>query len=202
MADDITVEADSGGHTDNRPLVCLLPSIIALRDEIQAQYNYSVPIRIGVAGGIGTPEAALAGFMMGAAYIMTGSINQSCVESGACEHTKKLLAQAEMADMIMAPAADMFEMGVKLQVLKRGTMFPMRAQKLYELYRTYDSIEQIPAAEKDKLEKQIFLRVLRVLRGFAASRLRVRKICCRNSPLLADAPRRSGGGDLRTPLLR
>jgi len=33
MADDITVEADSGGHTDNRPLPCLLPSIIALRDE-------------------------------------------------------------------------------------------------------------------------------------------------------------------------
>ena len=169
MADDITVEADSGGHTDNRPLVCLLPSIIALRDEIQAQYNYSVPIRIGVAGGIGTPEAALAGFMMGAAYIMTGSINQSCVESGACEHTKKLLAQAEMADMIMAPAADMFEMGVKLQVLKRGTMFPMRAQKLYELYRTYDSIEQIPAAEKDKLEKQIFRKSLaEVWEGAAA----------------------------------
>ncbi|MFM8003802.1 MAG: 2-nitropropane dioxygenase, partial [Dolichospermum sp.] len=92
MADDITVEADSGGHTDNRPLVCLLPSIIALKDEIQAQYNYSVPIRIGVAGGIGTPESALAGFIMGAAYIVTGSINQSCVESGACEHTKKLLA--------------------------------------------------------------------------------------------------------------
>ncbi|MTJ07668.1 PfaD family polyunsaturated fatty acid/polyketide biosynthesis protein [Anabaena sp. UHCC 0204] len=156
MADDITVEADSGGHTDNRPLVCLLPSIIALRDEIQAQYNYSIPIRIGVAGGIGTPESALAGFMMGAAYIVTGSINQSCVESGACEHTKKLLAQAEMADMIMAPAADMFEMGVKLQVLKRGTMFPMRAQKLYELYRTYDSIEDIPVAEKEKLERQIF----------------------------------------------
>ena len=37
----------------------------------------------------------------------------------------------------MAPAADMFEMGVKLQVLKRGTMFPMRAQKLYELYRAH-----------------------------------------------------------------
>jgi len=169
MADDITVEADSGGHTDNRPLVCLLPSIIALRDEIQAQYNYSIPIRIGVAGGIGTPESALAGFMMGAAYIVTGSINQSCVESGACEHTKKLLAQAEMADMIMAPAADMFEMGVKLQVLKRGTMFPMRAQKLYELYRTYDSIEDIPAAEKEKLERQIFRKsIAEVWEGTAA----------------------------------
>jgi trans-AT polyketide synthase, acyltransferase and oxidoreductase domains len=160
MADDITVEADSGGHTDNRPLVCLLPSIIALRNEIQEQYNYQQPIRIGVAGGIATPESALAAFMMGAAYIMTGSINQSCIESGACDHTKKLLAQAEMADMIMAPAADMFEMGVKLQVLKRGTMFPMRAQKLYEIYRTYDSIEQIPLAERQKLEKQIFRKSL------------------------------------------
>ncbi len=148
MADDITVEADSGGHTDNRPLVCLLPSIMALRDEIQEQYHYSKPIRVGVAGGIATPQSALAAFMMGAAYVVTGSINQSCVESGACEHTKKLLAQAEMADVMMAPAADMFEMGVKLQVLKRGTMFPMRAQKLYELYRNYDSIEEIPLAER------------------------------------------------------
>ncbi|HLO86979.1 MAG TPA: PfaD family polyunsaturated fatty acid/polyketide biosynthesis protein [Nostocaceae cyanobacterium] len=169
MADDITVEADSGGHTDNRPLVCLLPSIVALRDEIQAQYQYERPIRVGVAGGIGTPQSALAGFMMGAAYIVTGSINQSCVESGACEHTKKLLAQAEMADMMMAPAADMFEMGVKLQVLKRGTMFPMRAQKLYELYRAYDSIEDIPQAEKDKLEKQIFRKTIaEVWEGTAA----------------------------------
>ncbi|MEA5514994.1 PfaD family polyunsaturated fatty acid/polyketide biosynthesis protein [Nodularia sp. UHCC 0506] len=160
MADDITVEADSGGHTDNRPLVCLLPSIISLRNEIQEQFRYQQPIRIGVAGGIATPQSALAAFMMGAAYIMTGSINQSCIESGACNHTKKLLAQAEMADMIMAPAADMFEMGVKLQVLKRGTMFPMRAQKLYELYRNYNSIEEIPQAEREKLEKQIFRKTL------------------------------------------
>jgi trans-AT polyketide synthase, acyltransferase and oxidoreductase domains len=160
MADDITVEADSGGHTDNRPLVCLLPSLLALRDEIQAKYNYKNPIRIGVAGGIATPQSALAGFMMGAAYVVTGSINQSCVESGSCQHTKQLLAQAEMADVMMAPAADMFEMGVKLQVLKRGTMFPLRAQKLYELYRYYESIDDIPVAEREKLEKQVFRKSL------------------------------------------
>jgi len=41
VADDITCEADSGGHTDNRPLVSLLPSIIALRDQIQAEYQYA-----------------------------------------------------------------------------------------------------------------------------------------------------------------
>ncbi|AFZ24739.1 PfaD family protein [Cylindrospermum stagnale PCC 7417] len=169
MADDITVEADSGGHTDNRPLVCLLPSIISLRDEIQAQYHYAKLIRVGAAGGIGTPQSALAAFMMGAAYVMTGSINQSCIEAGSSEHTKKLLAQAEMADMMMAPAADMFEMGVKLQVLKRGTMFPMRAQKLFELYRSYDSIEDIPLPEREKLEKQVFRKTIaEVWEGSAA----------------------------------
>ncbi|NMG05896.1 PfaD family polyunsaturated fatty acid/polyketide biosynthesis protein [Brasilonema sp. UFV-L1] len=160
IADDITVEADSGGHTDNRPLVCLLPSILALKNEIQEKYRYSTPIRVGVAGGIGTPQSAIAGFMMGAAYIVTGSVNQSCVEAGTCEYTKQLLAQAEMADMMMAPAADMFEMGVKLQVLKRGTMFPLRAQKLYEIYRNYNSIEDIPIEEREKLEKQIFRKSL------------------------------------------
>lgn len=156
MADDITVEADSGGHTDNRPLVSVLPSILALRDQIQAQFQYEELIRVGAGGGIGTPHAALGAFMMGAAYIVTGSVNQACFQAAASEHTRKVLAEADMADVIMAPAADMFEQGVKLQVLKRGTLFAMRAQKLYELYQAYDSIEEIPAEERDKIEKQIF----------------------------------------------
>lgn len=160
MADDITVEADSGGHTDNRPLICLLPSIIELRDEIQRQYNYQKPVRIGVAGGISTPQSALAALMMGAAYIVTGSINQSCIEAGTSEYTKKLLAEAEMTDVMMAPAADMFEMGVKLQVLKKGTFFPLRAQKLWELYKNYNSIAEIPPDEIEKLEKQIFRKTI------------------------------------------
>ena len=156
MADDLTVEADSGGHTDNRPLVCLLPSLISLRDEIQAKYGYETPVRVGVAGGIGTPQSALAAFMMGAAYVVTGSVNQSCLEAATSHHVKQLLAQAEMPDVMMAPAADMFEMGVKLQVLKRGTLFPVRAQKLYEIYKNYDSIEAISAKEREQLEKQVF----------------------------------------------
>jgi PfaD family protein len=61
-----------------------------------------------------------------------------------------------MTDVAMAPASDMFEMGVKVQVLKRGTMFAMRAQKLYELYQRYDRIEDLTAAERDRLEKTIF----------------------------------------------
>jgi trans-AT polyketide synthase, acyltransferase and oxidoreductase domains len=158
MADDITVEADSGGHTDNRPLVCMLPAFLALRNEIKEKHQSPQPVRIGAAGGIGTPDAALAAFILGAAYIVTGSVNQPCVESGASEHTRNLLAKMEMADVAMAPAGDMFEMGVKVQVLKRGTMFAMRAQKLYELYTRYNAWEEIPQAEREKLEKIIFKR--------------------------------------------
>ena len=91
VADDITVEADSGGHTDQRPLVCLLPTMLALRDEIQARYGYPQPPRVGVGGGIGSPEAVLAAYMMGAAYVVTGSINHASVEAGTSAHTKGLL---------------------------------------------------------------------------------------------------------------
>ncbi|MEH2395689.1 MAG: PfaD family polyunsaturated fatty acid/polyketide biosynthesis protein [Nostoc sp.] len=160
MADDITVEADSGGHTDNRSLVCLLPSILRLQDEIQEKYNYQTSVRVGAAGGIGTPQSTLAAFMMGAAYVLTGSVNQSCIEAGASVHTKNLLAQADMTDVMMAPAADMFEMGVKLQVLKRGTLFPMRSQKLFEFYKAYNSIDEIPKIDRKELEKQVFQKSL------------------------------------------
>jgi len=150
MADDITVEADSGGHTDNRPLVSILPAIIQLRDSIQEKYHFAQPTRIGAAGGIATPASALAAFMMGAAYVTTGSVNQGCIESGTSAHSKNLLSQMEITDVAMAPASDMFEMGVKVQVLKRGTMFAMRGQKLYELYQKYESIEDIPVQEREK----------------------------------------------------
>jgi PfaD family protein len=96
--------------------------------------------------------------MLGAAYVVTGSVNQACVESGASEHARTLLSQMDMADVAMAPAGDMFEMGVRVQVLKRGTMFAMRAQKLYEFYTRYNAWEEIPLAEREKLEKTIFKR--------------------------------------------
>jgi len=156
MAEDITAEADSGGHTDNQPAIVLLPTMLALRDQLQAEYRYERPLRIGAAGGISTPWAAAAAFAMGASYVVTGSVNQSCVESGTSDIVRRMLAQAQQAEIAMAPAADMFEMGVKVQVLKRGTLFAMRAAKLYELYRTHQTIEQIPANERATLEKTVF----------------------------------------------
>jgi hypothetical protein len=86
---------------------------------------------------------------------MTGSVNQAAVESGLGEGGKRLLAQAGIADVAMAPAADMFELGVKVQVLKRGTMFAPRAERLFALYQRYASLEALPAEERDRLEKEI-----------------------------------------------
>jgi trans-AT polyketide synthase, acyltransferase and oxidoreductase domains len=157
MAQDLTAEADSGGHTDNRPALCLFPTMKALKDEIAAQHDYGIPLRVGLAGGIATPESAAAAFAMGAAYILTGSINQSCVEADTSPLVKKMLAEARQADVIMAPAADMFEMGVKVQVLKRGTMFSMRGSKLYDLYRTHDRFEDAPQDQR-KLVEGTFLK--------------------------------------------
>lgn len=158
LAEDITVESDSGGHTDNRPLGSLFPTIAALRDEIVAARGYAMPIRIGAAGGLGTPASVASAFALGAAYVMTGTVNEAAVESGLSEAGRLLLAQAGIADVAMAPAADMFEMGVKVQVLKRGTLFAMRAQKLYDLYRAYPSFEAAPAADQAVVEKQMLRR--------------------------------------------
>ncbi len=156
VAQDLTVEADSGGHTDNRPAIALFPTMLALRDRLQAEHGYADSLRVGAAGGISTPHSVAAAFAMGADYVMTGSVNQACREAGTSDPVRRMLAQAEQADVTMAPAADMFEMGVKLQVLKRGTMFPMRAHRLYDLYRVHAGIEDIPDDERKNLEGTIF----------------------------------------------
>jgi len=156
LAEDVTAEADSGGHTDNRALSVLLPVILACRDRAQSQHGYARSIRVGAAGGLGCPSAVAAAFQFGAAYVVTGTINQSAVEAGTSDAVKRLLSQASMADIMMAPAADMFELGVKVQVLKRGTMFGVRATKLHQVYSAHESLETIPAATRSQLEKDVF----------------------------------------------
>jgi PfaD family protein len=71
-----------------------------------------------------------------------------------------MLADAGQADVAMAPSADMFEMGVKVQVLKRGSMFPQRAVKLHELYSQYRTLEELPLDQKQMLERTLFKKSL------------------------------------------
>jgi PfaD family protein len=156
LASALTAEADSGGHTDNRPAITLLPTMLVLRDEMMAKHKYRDSICVGLGGGIATPHSTAAAFAMGAAYVLTGSINQSCFEAGTSTTVRQMLAEADQADVAMAPSADMFELGAKVQVLKRGTMFPQRAAKLYELYSQYRNYEEIPIKQREVLERDFF----------------------------------------------
>jgi trans-AT polyketide synthase, acyltransferase and oxidoreductase domains len=160
VSHDICVEADSGGHTDGGIPTILLPAMLQLRQTLADRYKYREKLCMGLAGGIGTPASAAAAFAMGADFILTGSINQCTVESGAPDRVKTMLQEAGIHDMAYAPAGDMFELGARVQVLKKGLLFPMRANKLYALYTHYAGLEEIPEAERAKLERTFFKRSL------------------------------------------
>ncbi|MCF2860140.1 PfaD family polyunsaturated fatty acid/polyketide biosynthesis protein [Pseudoalteromonas sp. SMS1] len=156
MCDDICVEADSGGHTDRGLPSVLLPSIQNLRDQKQQQYGFDHKPRVGLGGGIGTPASAAAAFMMGADFILTGSINQCTVEAGTSDLVKSMLQEINVQDTDYAPAGDMFESGAKVQVLKKGVFFAARANKLYQLYQQYDSLESLPDKVQTQLQEKYF----------------------------------------------
>ncbi len=160
MADEICVEADSAGHTDRGVLQTLLPVMLRLRDAAVGRYNYQMAISVGAAGGIGAPEAVAAAFILGADFVLTGSINQCTVEAGTSETVKDLLQDANVQDTDIVPAGDMFEFGAKVQVFKKGLLFPARAKKLYDLYRQFDSLDQLDAQTRAQLETRYFKRTL------------------------------------------
>jgi trans-AT polyketide synthase, acyltransferase and oxidoreductase domains len=156
MADDLCVEADSAGHTDRRAAATLLPAIMHLRDEAIREAPQRKRVRVGLAGGIGTPQAAAAAFVMGAEFILTGSINQCSVEAGNSDAVKDLLQQMDVQDTDYAPAGDMFEIGSQIQVLKKGLFFSARANRLHELYRQHEGLEQIDGKTLAHIEQKYF----------------------------------------------
>ncbi len=157
VADHITAEGDSAGHTDKQATVPLLSSLCALRRRVVAERGYAQPPWVGCAGGIGTPTAVAAAFIAGADYVLTGSINQACREAATSDTAKRMLAAVDGGGGVaMAPAGDMFEIGARVQVLKTRTLFAARAGKLYDLYNRYNAIDAIPAAERASLEQRVF----------------------------------------------
>jgi PfaD family protein len=159
MAEDITAEADSGGHTDRRPLVVLLPTFLRLRDKVMAEEGYAargIQLRVGAAGGLGDPGSVAGAFAMGADYLLTGSVNQATVEAGTSSQVKEMVAAAGIADIATGPAPDMFELGAHVQVLSRGSMYAQRAGRLFNIYKSCAGLDEIPAADRAKIEKTIF----------------------------------------------
>jgi trans-AT polyketide synthase/acyltransferase/oxidoreductase domain-containing protein len=156
VAQDVCVEADSGGHTDGGVSTVMLPAMLRLRDELSRTHGYAEPICMGLAGGIGAPGAAAAAFVMGADFILTGSINQCTVDAGMSADAKNLLQEINIQDTEYAPAGDMFEIGAKVQVLKKGVFFPTRANKLFSLYSQYNGLDEIPEKIRHQLQTSYF----------------------------------------------
>ncbi|MFF0692734.1 ACP S-malonyltransferase [Streptomyces tendae] len=151
LAGEVCAEADSAGHTDAAVAYTLMPATTGLRDRIVAERGYPDGIRVGAAGGLGAPESLAAAFVLGADFVVTGSVNQCTPQAGTSDAVKDLLAQADVQDTGYAPAGDMFEIGARVQVLRRGTLFAARANKLYQAYRQYGGLEAID----DKLRRTI-----------------------------------------------
>lgn len=156
VAEDICVEADSGGHTDAGVALTLLPTIQRLRDTVCRGHGYPRPVRVGAAGGLGAPEALAAVFVMGADFVVTGSVNQCTPEAGTSEEVKNLLATVGVQDTGYAPAGDLFEAGARVQVVRKGSLFAPRANRIHQVYRRYGALEEMDAASRIAIERDCF----------------------------------------------
>ena len=85
-------------------------------------------------------------------------MSQTSREAGTSDVVKQMLCEATSTDVASGPAPDMFEMGAKVQVLSRGSMYARRAQRLYDLYREHPSLDALPDKERDRIERTIFAR--------------------------------------------
>ena len=154
VAEDITVEADSGGHTDNRPLPALLPEIVTLRDELASQYRLQRPVRVGAAGGLGSPLSVAGAFAMGAAYVMTGSVNQACVESGLSARAApcRPVWVLPMSSWPRRPTCSSL-----VSICRSSSAGPCSVRgpkKLYELYVSNSGLHAIVGEPRRDLEKK------------------------------------------------
>lgn len=157
MADDLCAMADSAWHTEKGNASVLIPSMIRLRNKKMSLFNnYSKKVRVGAGGGMGTPESIATAFLLGADFVLTGSINQCSVEASTSTIVKDLLQNMNIQDTDYAPAEEMFEMGAMVQVLKKGGVFKARSEKLYLLYRQFGSWDEIDQSTKTQIEERFF----------------------------------------------
>jgi trans-AT polyketide synthase/acyltransferase/oxidoreductase domain-containing protein len=78
------------------------------------------------------------------------------VEAGMSDMVKDMLQEINVQDTDYAPAGDMFEIGARVQVLKKGVFFPGRANKLYALYTNYAAWDDIPQTMRTQVEEKYF----------------------------------------------
>ncbi len=129
VVDCVVLEGDSAGHTDGRQWTELFDALQAGREQL-LQARRGREMWIGVAGGFGEPGEVARAWEAGADFVLVGSVMQSTRQAEQGELAKDMLVAAAPDDVGMAPAADMYEFGARVQVLTRGTSFARRANLL------------------------------------------------------------------------
>ncbi|SOD99176.1 ACP S-malonyltransferase [Spirosoma fluviale] len=161
LASDVCVLADPGGLTSHGSPFVLFPHALMLREQFTRQYRYEQPIHVGLGGGIGSPLAVQMAFAMGADFVHTTSVNLCTIESGLHAYTKQLLQEISVEDTGYAPCSDfLFNPNKKIQVVKKGVLFPARANKLYELFKQHAAISEIDPRVIVQLEEKFYQKSL------------------------------------------
>jgi trans-AT polyketide synthase/acyltransferase/oxidoreductase domain-containing protein len=132
----------------------VIPVLSQNRDDIRREYRLQNRVRIGLAGGIGTPYAVASAFVKGVDFVMSGSINQCTVESGQSDLVKSMLAKMDIHDTDYIPTDELLNSKTKVQILKKGVFFPAKAARLHEIFRTQESLSSMPVRLKDEVEKK------------------------------------------------
>lgn len=155
VASEVCIEADSGGHTDAGVMLTILPSAVRLREKYQSGMATCSKTLIGAGGGLGTPEALAACFVLGAEFVLGGSIHQCTPQAGTSDIVKDMLAHSGIHDTGYAPAGDLFTTGARVQVLRHGTLFCARANFLYDVYRSHSGLTTLSAKTRDSVENYL-----------------------------------------------
>lgn len=156
MADDVCIDSTAGSYYEPTSLPILLTGMIRLKQEIAQRHPAASNIHIGVSGGLGTPEAVGVAFMLGADFVATDVINQCSQEAATSADVKQLLQSCGLHDTTYASTEYGFEAGLKRSVLKRSTFFPVRANKLYSLYRQLGSLQDLAPKLRHRIEDKYF----------------------------------------------
>lgn len=145
LCDDICIDNDKNGFE----------MLNYLKEENNSKNNdFLKKVRIGIGGRIGCPLAVAISFFSGADFILTTSINQCTIEARTSNYVKELLQNTTENDFSNAPIDELFEFGTRFSVLKKGSLYHIRALKLYEIYCQYSSFEEIP----DEVKRTIFVK--------------------------------------------
>jgi trans-AT polyketide synthase, acyltransferase and oxidoreductase domains len=76
-----------------------------------------------------------------------------------------------VCDTAYVPSLELFELGGRAQVVKKGFFFSARANKLYELYRNVSSLSQLDGKTRSQLEDKYFGRTITAVLEECRSRM-------------------------------